>query len=326
MHASDLWHSSAAGPVLLRTLLTPLSWLYAAGWQAYRGLYRIGLKAAKEPHRPVVVIGNLTVGGTGKTPITLLVYDVMLLGGRTVVVSSSGYGSPRAEAATLAPEGPLSAAEWGDEAAMLRWFRPEMPLIVGRNRVRAAEIARASHPDAVLLLDDGFQHLPLRKHLGILLDDEAPTNRRCLPAGPYREPRRNRKLADVVLPRDFEVDWSLAGPVDPETREPLQEDERWATLLSAIGSPERLRQSLNSAGWRITSEIRRPDHDPLTQGNLLEAVDPNVLLLTTAKDWVKLRERPEVGRYRIGVVWNEPRFAALDRFREKLDAALAQIQ
>jgi tetraacyldisaccharide 4'-kinase len=325
MHASDLWHSPAIGPAALRTVLTPLSWLYAAGWQSYLALYRLGIKRPAEPHCPVLCVGNLTVGGTGKSPMALMLYELLSQGGRKVAVSCSGYGSARSEDATLAPEGPLVAAQWGDEAAMFRWFQQEMPLIVGRNRVRAAEIAHAHFPGHVLLLDDGFQHLPLRKHVTILLDDPSPKNRRCLPAGPYREPRGNRKRADLVLPGDFQVDWTLNGPVEPNSREPLPPDRHRIQVLSSIGNPQRLMDVLAGSGYRIEREWRRPDHDPLTQGNLFESVDPSLPLIVTAKDWVKLKDRSDLGALRFGVVWNTPRIEPSDRFRHYLDAALDQV-
>lgn len=326
MHASDLWHSPAWGPTALRTLLTPLSWLYAAGWQTYLGIYRSGLRRAREPHRPVVCVGNLTVGGSGKTPFTLYLAGLIEQSGRSVAVSLSGHGSPRSASASSAPEGDLSAAEWGDEAAMMRWMAPDRPLIVGRDRVRAAEIAHELYPDRVLVLDDGFQHLPLRKHLRIILDDPDPKNARCLPAGPYREPRGNRRRADLVFPGEFELDWGMEGPADPETRAPSLSPGAEIQLLSAIGNPARLTESLTGRGFRIVRELRLSDHDPLTRGNLFDGFDPGTPLVATAKDWVKLREREDARRMNLAVVWNEPRVAPEDRFREYLDAALAQVQ
>ena len=206
MHASELWESDSIGPRLARLALSPLSLIYAIGWEAYLGVYRLGLKRAKEPHRPVVCVGNLVSGGSGKTPATLHVAQVLADLGHSVVLSASGYGSPGSEAATLIPEGPLDPSEWGDEPALYRELLPAVPIIVGRRRVLAAEICAREFPDAVLLMDDGFQHLPLRKHLSMILDSPEPENRMCLPAGPYREPRWNRRRADLVLPGQFRME------------------------------------------------------------------------------------------------------------------------
>src|SRR4051812_39429853 len=103
MHWSEVWEASDAGAVAARTILTPASWLYALGWEAYLGIYRIGLKKPSEPHRPVVCIGNLVVGGSGKSPFTLFVAQALRGLGHEVVLSCSGYGSPASQAASVAP-------------------------------------------------------------------------------------------------------------------------------------------------------------------------------------------------------------------------------
>src|ERR1022692_4001728 len=121
MPFEDVWHSPTLGAAVSRILLTPASWLYAFGWEAYASTYRLGLKRPKEAHRPVICIGNLVVGGSGKTPATLAVAQLLLDMGEPIVLSVSGYGSPRSEAASIAPMGPLPAAKWGDEPAMVRW-------------------------------------------------------------------------------------------------------------------------------------------------------------------------------------------------------------
>jgi len=308
----------------LRRLLTPASWLYAAGWQAYLGLYRTGVRRSKEPHHPVLCIGNLTVGGSGKSPLTLHVYDLMRSMGREVVVSGSGYGSPAAQGAQMAPNGPLKASEWGDEAAMLRWFRPEMRLVIGRNRVLAADLVHREFPDSVLLLDDGFQHLPLKKHLSILIDEPTPPNSHCLPAGPYREPRGNRRRADLVLPSEFQIVWEFMGPFEAVTLEPVPKEAAAIQLLTAIARPERFVESLNALGFEVAQKSFLPDHDPLDAGNLLESVDPNVPLVVTAKDWIKLKDRADIGSFRIWVAWNEASIQPAHEFDQILHAALAK--
>lgn len=325
MSAHDLWFSQSLGNHIARGLLTPASWLYAAGWQAYLGLYRTGIKKSKEPHRPVLCVGNLTVGGSGKSPTALHIYDLLVDAKRPVVVGCSGYGSPAAEGARLAPEGPLSAHEWGDEAAMLRWFRPDMPLAVGRARVRAAELVHQHHRDALLLMDDGFQHLPLYKHVSLILDEANPLNSFCLPAGPYREPRGNRSRADIVIPGVFNVEWSFRGPFEPATLEPPNPSSPRVQVLTAIGRPERFLKNLSEAGYEAANVNLRPDHDPLTAGNLLESVDPQMPLVVTAKDWIKLKDRADIGRFQVWVTWNEARIQPADAFRELLYGTINQF-
>jgi tetraacyldisaccharide 4'-kinase len=323
MRADELWYGSTLQAKVLRTFLTPLSWIYAFGWQIYLGLYRSGIKRVKEPHAPVVCIGNLTVGGSGKTPATLHTYDALLSMGREVVVSCSGYGAPHAEKAVLAPEGELDAAEWGDEAAMLRWLRPEMKLAVGRDRVLSAKLIHESHPDAVMLMDDGFQHLPLRKHLTVLLDDPQPANRRCLPAGPYREPIENRRRADVAIPGDFELCRGGLRLVDPRTMAEVSRPSGPIQALCALGRPERYLNDLGQSGFEVVRSWLLPDHDPLSAGNLLDAVDRALPLAVTAKDWVKLKHRPDIGVFNIWVALQEAHIEPAADFRELLHATLS---
>ncbi|MDR3688374.1 MAG: tetraacyldisaccharide 4'-kinase [Fimbriimonas sp.] len=298
MHPVDIWEGRSFKATVLRGFLTPLSWLYAAGWQGYLALYRSGIKKASEPHRPIICIGNLVVGGTGKSPLTLYFAELLAGMDKEVVVGCSGYGSPRAEAASIAPEGPLDAREWGDEPAMVRWLLPHVPLVVGRRRVLAAEAVHRAFPDAVLLMDDGFQHLPLRKQVSIVLDDARPVNARCLPAGPYREPRKNRRRADLVLPSDFACVPEPMRLIDPDGNEQTPTSY---SVLCALGQPDRFLTALEAAfpNSKNGGVVRLlPDHDPLTGGTLLDTFPQHLPIVVTAKDWVKLRSREDVAKPR----------------------------
>ena len=310
----ELWESPALGARLARAGLAPLSWLYAGGWQAYLATYRLGLKKAQAPHAPVVCVGNLQAGGSGKSPLVRHLVDVLRGMGREVVVSCSGYGAPRAEAASLAPEGELDAAEWGDEPAMLRMQVPDLSLVVGRRRVLAAALVHEKHPQAVMLMDDGFQHLPLRKTVSIVLDPPDPVNRMCLPAGPYREPRGNRRRADLVLPGAFRVVETVGCPEtthDPRSTAHVPFPAEFA-VLCALGQPARFLASLPHPP---VAQRLLPDHDPLTGGNLFDGMDPSLPVVVTAKDWVKLRARPDVSERRVLVARHSVRVEPADGFR-----------
>ena len=124
----------------------------------YESIYRFHLKQPKSPHSPIICVGNLMAGGSGKTPFVLYLSKILAELGYEVVLSCSGYGSPVSREAQVAPEGPLNPNKWGDEPAMIRWLNPELPLIVGRDRVLAATLCVHHFPRAVLLLDDGYQH------------------------------------------------------------------------------------------------------------------------------------------------------------------------
>ncbi|MBI1757337.1 MAG: tetraacyldisaccharide 4'-kinase [Fimbriimonas ginsengisoli] len=295
----------------MRDLLAPASWLYALGWETYEAVYALGLKQPAEPHRPVVCVGSLRVGGSGKTPFVLFLVDLLMASGRRVAVSCSGYGSTASAGSQVAPEGGLSAKRWGDEPAMIRMLRPSIPLIVGRDRVEAARLCRERFPGSVLLLDDGFQHLPLRKHLSILLDPPRPGF--CLPAGPYREPRGGRKRADLVLPDRFRVEAHLTGFTTPTGESQPIEALRGSEVgvLCALGNPSGFLNAMEEACLRVVSTRLLPDHDPLDAGNLFEGWPDDRPIAVTCKDWVKLRERPDVAERSILIayheVWAEPR-------------------
>jgi tetraacyldisaccharide 4'-kinase len=263
-------------------------------------------------------------GGGGKSPLTMHLVELLRGMGREVVVSASGYGSPRSEAATLAPSGALNPKEWGDEPAMLRWLIPDLPLIVGRRRVLAAEICHESHRDAILLMDDGFQHLPLKKHVSILLDPPKPFNRLCLPAGPYREPRRNRARADLVLPGKFSIEQRPLRFVEPNgsVTYPMN-----PSALCALGRPEAFMEALARSGVTVSSKIVLPDHDALDAGTLLGSIPHDRPVVVTAKDWVKLRERADVDSRSFVIALQTTRIEPASQFREwlknRLDAKSA---
>jgi tetraacyldisaccharide 4'-kinase len=286
-------------------------------------MYRLGVKHPKAPHRPVICIGNLQVGGSGKTPVTRFVARTLLEIGRKVAVSCSGYGSPKSQDATFAPDGPLSAKEWGDEPAMLRWLEPELPLVVGRDRVAAAHAVHERMPGSVMLMDDGFQHLPLRKHLVILLDPEAPVNSRCLPAGPYREPRRHRSRADLVIPGRFALARQSLKLVDTSGVE--ARPERYA-VLCALGRPEAFLADLEEAMPQSRPGPARllPDHDPLQAGTLFNDLPPELPLVVTAKDWVKLRERTDILNRTFLIATYDLRLEPNEEFRSYIESRLAE--
>jgi tetraacyldisaccharide 4'-kinase len=146
-----------------------------------------------------------------------------------------------------------------------------------------------------MLMDDGFQHLPLKKHLTILLDPLNPPNRFCLPAGPYREPRRNRVRGDLRLPGELSVTYLPTVLRNPAGLESLP--SRYG-VLCALGKPERFIEDLRThcapAHGFDTIKLL-PDHDPMTDGRLFESFSQGVPIVVTAKDWVKLRDRPDLG-------------------------------
>ncbi len=307
MHVEEFWESRAVGPVLGRVALLPLAGLYAIGWECYLAWYKLGFKRAKMPHPRTLCIGNLVVGGVGKTPTVVFVAKELLARGHEVVVSSSGYGGPMSTGAQLAPDGPILASAWGDEPALFREELPSVPIIVGRDRLAAATIAGEQFRHSILLMDDGFQHLPVAKRVSVVLDPPR-RNRLCLPAGPYREPRWRKRRADLVIPGHYQV---RSDPLEVETISGAY------ALLSAIGQPERFLQSLIESGMVSgppAMDLRLPDHDDLQAGNLLAPVPVAMPIITTQKDWVKLSERTDIAERKIVVAKHSVRIEPADEF------------
>jgi tetraacyldisaccharide 4'-kinase len=318
VHVRELWESPGIAARAARAGLFPASLLYSVGWESYLATYRLGIKKPVEPHSRVICIGNLQAGGIGKTPLTLAIARFFMERGIPVVVSSSGYGSPKSQDASFAPRGELIASQWGDEAAMMRWLEPELKLVVGRNRVSAASLIHREEPDSVMLMDDGFQHLPLRKHLSIVLDPVNPPNRLCLPAGPYREPRINRARADVLVPGGLRF---TSKPTQLVTPEGAPAPATRYSVLCALGNPDRfledLRNHCPSQDGFATLKLL-PDHDRLSDGKMLQAFSKEFPIVVTAKDWVKLRERGDVATYQIFVATQELRIESWEIFESFL--------
>jgi len=190
------WRSSP--PVWLRGL----AGLYALGWRAYAGVYALGLRRRAPMPVPVIGVGSLWAGGVGKTPVTIAVARLLQESGVRVAVLTHGYGGSRYRTGALVdPLQHPDPAEVGDEAAELRLALPDVPIAVGKRRVRMAHAAMARWSPDALVLDDGFQHLPLARALDlVLLPAESPLgNGFCLPAGPLREPPEGVRRAGGVV-------------------------------------------------------------------------------------------------------------------------------
>ncbi|OYT74235.1 MAG: tetraacyldisaccharide 4'-kinase [Armatimonadetes bacterium JP3_11] len=299
--------------------LRGLAGIYALGWRVYEGAYRVGLKQRVWAPVPVVGVGSVWVGGVGKTPVTIAIARLLHESGRRVAVLTHGYGGSRYRETTLVePYEEPDPAAVGDEAAELHLALPEIPIAVGKWRVRTAQAALARWSPEVLILDDGFQHLPLARTLDlVLLPAESPLgNGYCLPAGPLREPPSGLRRAGGVVMVGMEAqpqrlpdgEWGGGVPfrckgkplyyasVVPTalldlrtgTRLPLDAlQNRPLQLLCGIARPERFVQTAQSLGYIIERVHTYRDHHAYTPQELRFLSGKTAL--TTAKDAVKLR-------------------------------------
>lgn len=296
--------------------LLPLHALFVllSGWR------RRSTRAERLPV-PVVVVGNITVGGTGKTPLTLWLAEQFKRRGRQPAIVSRGYGSAAEGPHPVGPE--AEPAEVGDEPLLLA-RRGGMPVWVGRDRVAAARALLAAHPQTDLILcDDGLQHYRLARDAEIaVFDGRGAGNGWRLPIGPLREPlRRLRSVTAVIFNGTPSVELREAVPgvpcfemcLSPGTFYRLDDP---ATVCSAdmlrgrslhalcgIGNPGRFFATLRGLGLDFIGHPF-PDHHAYSAADL--DFGPDAVLLMTEKDAVKCR------RLAAGEAWVLPVTAELD--------------
>ena len=284
------WYSRG----LLAWLLWPasLAFRFAAGTR--RVLYRLRLLKSEHPGIPVIVVGNLTVGGSGKTPLVIWIAEFLKKKGWHPAIISRGYGAriDQPRAATIADE----AADVGDEPILLA-RRSGCPVWVGADRVDVARALRAANPDVdVLILDDGLQHYRLRRDVEIaVLDARGFGNGFLLPAGPLREPKGRLKRVDAVVSHGAAVQgyaMQLAGDTlhrmtDAAERRPVASfGAEKVHAVAGIGDPNRFFLHLTRLGMKVLPHPF-PDHHAFTPQDLEFAADAPVVM--TEKDAVKLR-------------------------------------
>jgi tetraacyldisaccharide 4'-kinase len=297
-------------PGLMPSLLQPAAQAYAALGAARR--------AFATPYRapvPVICVGNLVVGGAGKTPVVESVVGLLYRRGRRPNILSRGYGGAAA--------GPLrvdaarhDAAAVGDEPLLLA---RAAPVWVGRDRAAAARAACDAGADC-LVMDDGFQNPGLAKDLSLLAIDGAYGlgNGRVMPAGPLREPAPQglaRADAIVLLGEDRAgIAAALAIPVLRASLAPIDAQElaeRAVVAFAGIGRPEKFFATLRATGARLAAQHVFPDHHPYREVELRrlvgEAAANQAALVTTEKDHVRLTSawRERIATLAVRVAWED---------------------
>ncbi|MGH9345226.1 MAG: tetraacyldisaccharide 4'-kinase [Terriglobia bacterium] len=214
----------------MRRLLAPLTPLailatvYGCGSSARNAAYQRKWLKVRRLGRPVISIGNLTAGGTGKTPLVALIARLLLKGGLKPVILTRGYGrasGPPLIALDPAGERSPDPRQVGDEPALLAAELPEVPIVISASRVQAGRYAEERYQPDVHLLDDGFQHQQLARQLDIAtLDTTQPlSDRAVIPAGRQRERCSALKRAHmVVLTRVEKVDMAASAPLERQVR------------------------------------------------------------------------------------------------------------
>lgn len=296
--------------------------LYGAGAASRRAWYQRGWGRVMRLPAPVISVGNLAVGGTGKTPLVAYLARELQKKGLKVVILSRGYGG-QSRQATCISDGfrvlvrpPVA----GDEAFLLARDLPGVPVYTGRCRYEAGLLAWRRHQPDLFLLDDGLQHFQLHRDLElVLLDAEEPLgNGRLLPAGPLRESPEVLQLADILvlsryrperhqgtlarLSTQFPGQEILTASIQPEGLYRYPGGERLPfTALGAtpvlafagLARPQVFRETLTELEAKLTGWRAFPDHHPYRDDDIQELVATAQAggakaLLTTAKDWARL--------------------------------------
>ncbi|WP_176440798.1 tetraacyldisaccharide 4'-kinase [Oceanicola sp. 22II-s10i] len=323
MQAPRFWYRP---PGLAARLLSPLGLIYAGATAR-----RLARGVRFDPGVPVICVGNLTAGGTGKTPTVIALVERLRDRGVTAHVLTRGHGGT-AEGPLRVDERRHGAAETGDEALLLSAFAPTW---VAKDRAEGARAAVAAGAGA-LILDDGFQDPALAVSLGIVVADAERGfgNEFCIPAGPLREPvATGLRRADLLLTvgaveaQDRFTAWT--DPTPPRIRaalEPLQTGMDWRDTpyfaFAGIGAPEKFFATLRGLGARLVHSEALSDHQPLTQALLTRLANDarahGAQLVTTEKDAVRLPPawRQQVVTLPVRLVFTEA--AALDAALDRL--------
>ena len=316
--ARRAWTAATPGARALRGALVPAAAAYAAVVTIRNRLYDTGwLRTRRVPAR-VLSVGNITVGGTGKTPTALWLAERLAARGWRVGIVARGYRKRRRGIVVVGEHGrPLvSAADGGDEAVMLARRFPGV-VVSGERRAEAAAFACEQFALQAVVLDDGFQHRALARDADlVLLAADAPPAW-PLPAGPLREPAAGLARAHALLSLD---EHPMAGwPGVPRFRGRLRPvglvraggggwDEEPLALLAGrelvavagVAHPERFVETLAASGATVRRVLHFPDHHAYDRGDAAEiaAAAGGGFVVTTEKDLVKLAEFPALSALR----------------------------
>ncbi|MBE9535667.1 MAG: tetraacyldisaccharide 4'-kinase [Proteobacteria bacterium] len=311
--------------LLIRAALFPLyltSIIYRIVIQTRGELYRLGILTSEKVDLKVISVGNISVGGTGKTPTTEWLAGQLNKRGYKIAILSRGYGGKRSEKFGTVSKGDsalMSPSEAGDEPYMLAKKLKGVAVFVGPDRLKLAKYAQNKYALDAVILDDGFQHIRLKRDVNILLFDgeKGVGNGNLLPRGPLREPMRAAGRADIVLINKDGIEISNLikiveknAPLAPVFRtnykatqlKKLGTDETETlgslsamkvVLISGIANPGSFSKLVESMGAAIVGMASFPDHheykaeDMDKVFSLAEGLSANAII-TTEKDAVKL--------------------------------------
>ena len=250
-----------------------LSSFFGMGVRSRNALYDRGLLRPQRLRGPVVSVGNLSVGGSGKTPFVILLGGLLKERGIKFDILSRGYGRQTTGVAIVDPAG--SAREFGDEP-LLMTRRLGVPVIVGEERYRAGILAEDKFGPQLHILDDGFQHRALARDFDIVLLSPEDAHDRLLPAGRLREPLSSLRRADAVILGSANKDsFPLAGKRVWQVRRGIlpKDVPPQPVAFCGIARPQNFFQELRAAGVEPVAEASYRDHHAYTERDVQELID-----------------------------------------------------
>lgn len=290
-----LWRTRS--PVVV--LLLPLSWLYAGIVRIRRACYDSGMLEVVRFPRPVVVVGGITVGGSGKTPLVMHVVRMLEAGGRRPGIVSRGYGG-RARGAPLVVDRTTPVSECGDEPAMLA-RRLGVPIVVDADRPRGVNTLITTLDCDVVVSDDGLQHYAMDRQVEIAVVGGGghAGNGYCLPAGPLREPLARLREVDMVVsnggppePGWYTMNLRIEGlrRLNGNEERPLADFRgRRVHAVAGTGSPHGFFEMLADLGLDIEAHPF-PDHHRYESRDFEGMTGASIVM--TEKDAVKCTDMP----------------------------------
>ncbi|MGQ9454507.1 MAG: tetraacyldisaccharide 4'-kinase [Armatimonadota bacterium] len=314
---------------IIRGLAWPLSSIYSTGLAGYLWLYSTGLRKRYRLPTSVISVGNLTFGGTGKTPVVEKICLALAERGISVAVLSRGYGGHHSNPLVVSDGHTIMASveECGDEPLALARSMPGIPILVGKNRCVVGKLACEKFNPHVIVLDDGFQYWQLHRDLDIVVvDAKRPFGSGyVMPMGDLREPISGLRRASVVLLNNADpAGMAIAqlrhriSKLAPESiiltcrRRPrtlLGCDgskidlswlrERRVLAFCGIGSPKSFFETIDSLGAQVCDVVTFPDHHRYTKSDFEHVEARRIscgadILITTTKDAVRIKSAGEM--------------------------------
>ncbi len=293
-------------------LLTLFSFVYCLLTRVRLLLYKARILSSKKLPCPVISVGNITAGGTGKTPVVAALCQMLTAKGLSVAVLSRGYKrqSTGIEVVSDKDSVLLDVKEAGDEPYLLATKCKGTPVIVGPDRFQSGMLAVKRFSPDLIILDDGFQHIKLKRDLDLLLFDaqRAMGSGRMLPKGPLREPKSSIRRADIIMikgkgklqethsfdQKTFTFNYAPTKLINlaEKTSHGINKLRGKKVLaVSALACTESFYQTLESCGAKIVETLSYPDHHwflPTDISEIKEYAEGLDFIVTTEKDLVRL--------------------------------------